>query len=61
MLVKYHPNGNPNNEFVNLEFEEMQSVIAREIENKVLRKSLVQVPGNGRRTLIVIMFSLFSR
>jgi len=37
-LVKYHTNGNPNKELVNLEFEETQGIMAEKPETKCPRK-----------------------
>lgn len=61
MLVKYHANGNTEDEFVRLEFKEMQFVIEDEMSRKTTWKTMVATPGNRRRMVLLVMLGCFSQ
>lgn len=61
MLVKYHANGDEDNEFVKLEYIEMKNVIELEMANETTWKTLVATPGNRRRMMILVCLGLFSQ
>jgi hypothetical protein len=61
VLVKYHANGNPSDEFVKFEYAEIEGVIAEETAIKTTWSTLWKTPGNRRRVLILIMLGYFSQ
>jgi hypothetical protein len=46
VLVKYHANGNPSDEFVKFEYAEIEGVIAEETAIKTTWSTLWKTPGN---------------
>jgi hypothetical protein len=61
MLIKYHANGNREDEFVRLEYREMEAIITAELATKTEWKTLISTPGNRRRMMILVMLGLFSQ
>ncbi|SPO00313.1 related to hexose transporter protein [Cephalotrichum gorgonifer] len=61
VLVKYHANGDANDEFVNLEFEQMRGIIEAEVNNETGWKAFFDSPGNRKRLVIIICLGVFSQ
>ncbi|KAF7552854.1 hypothetical protein G7Z17_g4031 [Cylindrodendrum hubeiense] len=61
VLVKYHANGDDEDEFVNLEFQQMRTIIEAEVDNETGWKALVTSPGNRKRLLIIVCLGIFSQ
>ncbi|KAI9737344.1 MAG: hypothetical protein M1834_009498 [Cirrosporium novae-zelandiae] len=62
ILAKYHANGNVDDEFVQKEFYEIQEAIRMEKENSSASwMALLRTPGNRKRTLLVVLTSVFSQ
>jgi hypothetical protein len=61
VLIKYRSNNNEADEYVNLEFAEIEGVTAQETANKTPWSALWKSPGNRRRMLIIIMLGYFSQ
>lgn len=61
VLVKYHANGNEEDEFTNLSFLQMEGIIKQDMLVKTPWKSLIETPSNRRRMLILVMLGLFSQ
>jgi sugar porter (SP) family MFS transporter len=60
ILVKYHGNGNANDELVNIEFAEIQQTINQEMSlGKQSWKQLVSTPGNRYRTFLILCCAYF--
>jgi hypothetical protein len=60
-LDHYHANGDAEDEFVALEYKEMEAIIPEEMSTKTTWKTLTATPGNRRRMIIIVMFGLFSQ
>lgn len=60
ILIKYHGDGKLD-EFVELEFTQMKTVIEAEISNEIGWKSLINTPGNRKRLLILMFLGVFSQ
>ncbi|KAF5002533.1 hypothetical protein FGRMN_298 [Fusarium graminum] len=61
MLVKWHANGDENDELVKLEFQQMRNVIEAEVSNESGWKDLLTSPGNRKRVFILICLGCFSQ
>ncbi|KAJ5062217.1 general substrate transporter [Bipolaris maydis] len=61
MLVKWHGNGDENDEYVKLEFQQMRNVIEAEVNSSAGWKTLFATPGNRRRVLILVCLGCFSQ
>ncbi|PVI02833.1 general substrate transporter [Periconia macrospinosa] len=61
MLIKWHANGNANDELVNLEFRQMKATIEAEVLNASGWKELFTSPGNRRRLFIITCLGCFSQ
>ncbi|KAK2009481.1 general substrate transporter [Colletotrichum eremochloae] len=61
MLVKWHANGNPDDELVKLEYEQMRNIIESEVHNETGWKIFFQSPGNRRRLFILACLGCFSQ
>lgn len=61
VLVKYHANDNPDDEFANLEFEQMRDIIEAEMSNETGWKTLFTTPGNRKRVFIILCLGVFSQ
>jgi sugar porter (SP) family MFS transporter len=63
VLVKFHGNGDENDEFTQLEFEEITITIEGETSRAEQSswKSLFQTPGNRHRVFLLLCIGLFSQ
>ncbi|CAF3495262.1 unnamed protein product [Fusarium graminearum] len=61
MLVKWHANGNEDDELVKLEFIQMRNVIEAEVSNETGWKELFKSPGNRKRVFILVCLGCFSQ
>ncbi|KAL4799498.1 hypothetical protein BDV19DRAFT_385267 [Aspergillus venezuelensis] len=62
VLVKYHGNGNENDEFVRWEFAEIREALRLEQEAAATGwKELIRTRGNRKRCLLIILTAIFSQ
>ncbi|RSH83869.1 hypothetical protein EHS25_005484 [Saitozyma podzolica] len=63
ILAKYHSNGDPNDELVKFEFEEIKEAIEaeRSATAGVSWSSFFKTKGNRHRTLIIVLVAFFSQ
>ncbi|QGI70416.1 hypothetical protein CEK26_002749 [Fusarium fujikuroi] len=61
VLVKWHANGNEDDELVQLEFIQMRNVIEAEVSNETGWKDLLTSPGNRKRVFILVCLGCFSQ
>lgn len=61
ILVKYHANGNEDDELVNLSFHEIKIVIERDMANKTTWAAFWSSKGNRRRAVLMLMLGVFSQ
>ena len=61
VLVKWHANGDENDELVKLEFIQMRNVIEAEVSNETGWKDLLTSPGNRKRVFILVCLGCFSQ
>jgi hypothetical protein len=61
VLIKWHANGNEDDELVNLQYQQMEAIIREEVENQAGWKSLFKSPGNRRRVFILVCLGCFSQ
>ncbi|KAL4942374.1 hypothetical protein BDV06DRAFT_235466 [Aspergillus oleicola] len=62
VLVKYHGNGNENDEFVRWEFAEIRETLLFEQEAATAGwKELIRTRGNRKRCLLIILTAIFSQ
>ncbi|KAF9770774.1 hypothetical protein IL306_011619 [Fusarium sp. DS 682] len=61
LLVKWHSDGNEDDELVKLEFIQMRNVIEAEVSNETGWKDLLTSPGNRKRVFILVCLGCFSQ
>ncbi|KAJ4050974.1 hypothetical protein NW753_007579 [Fusarium oxysporum] len=61
LLVKWHGNGDEDDELVKLEFIQMRNVIEAEVSNETGWKDLLTSPGNRKRVFILVCLGCFSQ
>ncbi|KAJ5644257.1 uncharacterized protein N7484_006764 [Penicillium longicatenatum] len=62
ILIKYHAEGDENDELMQLEFLEMKQVIEADVvANEISWRSLISNKGNRRRMLLMVMLGVFSQ
>ncbi|KAH7469678.1 hypothetical protein FOMA001_g14004 [Fusarium oxysporum f. sp. matthiolae] len=61
LLVKWHGNGDEDDELVKLEFIQMRNVIEAEVSNETGWKDLLTSPGNRKRVFILACLGCFSQ
>lgn len=61
ILIKWHANGNRDDEFVQLEYQEINAIITLEMETETTWKTLVTTAGNRRRMAILVLLGVASQ
>ncbi|KAF5560916.1 hexose transporter [Fusarium phyllophilum] len=61
LLIKWHANGNEDDELVKREFIQMRNVIEAEVSNETGWKDLLTSPGNRKRVFILVCLGCFSQ
>ncbi|RDW77612.1 hypothetical protein BP6252_05665 [Coleophoma cylindrospora] len=61
VLIKWHANGNREDEFVQLEYQEINAVITLEMDTKTTWKTLVATAGNRRRMAVLVLLGVASQ
>ncbi|KAH7336660.1 general substrate transporter [Rhexocercosporidium sp. MPI-PUGE-AT-0058] len=61
VLIKWHANGDENDELVNMQFQQMHTIIEDEVKNSTGWKALIHNPGNRRRVFILVCLGCFSQ